>query len=186
MALLRLPQALGAQEPAPLDSAEQEGLPLRPARQARIETSEGTWMSVDVSPNGATVVFDLLGDLYAVPVTGGNARRLTFGMAVNRQPRYSPDGRHLVFVSDHGGSDNVWIADGLGRHARQISKLEGYAWGAVMSPAWSPDGRSIVVSQLLGATRSGSVGLDRYLTWLGSARERQPKGNHQNGNHHRS
>lgn len=124
-------------------------------------------MSVDVSPDGQTIVFDLLGDLYTLPSTGGRATRLTSGTAFNQQPRYSPDGQHLVFVSDRGGSANVWIADRHGRHPRQLSDLHGYGgFGAVTSPAWSPDGRTIVAAQRLGSTRPERQALPQSYLWL--------------------
>ena len=52
-------------------------------------------MNVDVSPDGRTIVFDLLGDLYMMPIAGsghGLATRLTSGPAFDMQPRFSPDG----------------------------------------------------------------------------------------------
>jgi imidazolonepropionase-like amidohydrolase/Tol biopolymer transport system component len=135
------------------------GLPLTPTRVVRLRVTEGTWISLDVSPDGRTIVLDLLGDLYVLPSEGGRATRITSGMAITRQPRYSPDGRHLAFVTDRGGSENVWVSDVHGRNARQLSHLRGYdGYGAVTSPTWSPDGRTIVVSQRLGAT--GSRGTD--------------------------
>ena len=63
------------------------------AKTVRFETSEGTWMDVDVSPDGRTIVFSLLGDLYRMPVTGGAATRITSGRAWDIQPRWSPDGQ---------------------------------------------------------------------------------------------
>jgi Tol biopolymer transport system component len=133
------------------------GLPLRAARAAHFRVTEGTWVSLDVSPDGRTIIFDLLGDLYTLSITGGEAVQLTSGMAINREPRYSRDGRRIVFVSDRGGSENVWIADRDGRHARQLSNLHGEDGnGAVASPTWSPDGRTVVVSQRMGATRPGT------------------------------
>lgn len=142
------------------------GLPLSPARVVHFRVTEGTWMSLDVSPDGQTIVFDLLGDLYTVPITGGHARQLTSGMAFNSQPRCSPDGRQMVYVSDRSGSPNLWIADREGRGARQISSLHGDWHGSVTSPAWSPDGRTIVVSQKLSATRRGLVTEAQSSRWL--------------------
>jgi hypothetical protein len=145
---------------------DEVGLPLRPTRIVRFQVGQGTWMSLDVSPDGRTIVFDLLGDLYALPITGGRAQRLTRGTAFNQQPRYSPDGQHLVFVSDRSGSANVWLTDQYGRHPRQLSALQGAPYGAVTSPTWSPDGSTIVVSQVLGATRSGLVAPTQEMRWL--------------------
>jgi len=71
-----------------------------PFTDIEFETDEGTWISVDVSPDGGTVVFDLLGDIYSVPIGGGNAAPLSGGPAYETQPRYSPDGRKISFTSD--------------------------------------------------------------------------------------
>src|SRR5712692_545836 len=155
-----------AQLEAPTRIHEESAQSATRFRTVHLRVTEGTWMSLDVAPDGGTILFDLLGDLYEMPILGGQARGLTSGTAFNRQPRYSPDGRHIVFVSDRGGSANVWLADRDGRNARQLSRLSGYPYGAVTSPTWSPDGRTIVVSQMLGATRSGLVGSSRYLRWL--------------------
>jgi imidazolonepropionase-like amidohydrolase/Tol biopolymer transport system component len=119
-------------------------LPLTPQRRLRFTTREGTWMSLDVSPDGRTIVFDLLGDLYTVPVTGGAARRLTSGLAFDGQPRFSPDGRSIVFVSDRNGSDNVWIANSDGTSPRPVTRDERRTF---ISPEWTPDGEFVVVSK---------------------------------------
>jgi imidazolonepropionase-like amidohydrolase/Tol biopolymer transport system component len=117
-------------------------------------------MSLDVSPDGRTIVFDLLDEIYIMPATGGSARQLTAGVALNRQPRFSPDGQHIVFISDRSGSENVWVMDRSGQHAMRLSHLHGYdADGAVVSPTWSPDGHSIVVAQRVGATRPSRTGV---------------------------
>ena len=91
-------------------------------RDIPIDTHSGTWMSVDVSPDGKRVVFDMLGDVYDLPIEGGEARALASGMAWEMQPRYSPDGKWIAFTSDRGGGDNLWIMDANGGNARQISK----------------------------------------------------------------
>ena len=101
-----------------------QDLPLEPTRRLRLTTDEGTWMSLDVSPDGETIVFDLLGDLYTVSIEGGQASRITEGMAFDAQPRYSPDGRSIVFVSDRNGSDNVWIANADGTNPRKLTSDE--------------------------------------------------------------
>ena len=119
-------------------------LPLQPERWARFTTNKGTWMSVDVSPDGQTLVFDLLGDLYTMPIAGGKATRLTHGIAHDMQPRFSPDGKRVVFVSDRSGDENVWIMSLDGRDT--ISVTRGLA-SAYLSPDWTPDGQYIVVSR---------------------------------------
>jgi Tol biopolymer transport system component len=126
---------------------DQNALPLEPERWARFTTSEGTWISLDVSPDGETIVFDLLGDLYTIPVTGGRAARLTSGTAHDMQPRFSPDGRRVVFVSDRSGDNNVWIinADGTG-----LRPLTDGVESSYFSPAWSPDGREVIVTRSAG------------------------------------
>jgi Tol biopolymer transport system component len=133
------------------------GLPLEPAtRTFRLTTTKGTWISLDLTPDGRTVVFDLLGDLYTLPIGGGRATRLTKGLAFDAQPRVSPDGKRIAFVSDRSGSDQVWVMSLDGRDSTQVTRgnLEG-----VSSPEWTPSGDGIVV------TRSGS-GPGAAKLWL--------------------
>ncbi|GAC1683582.1 MAG: amidohydrolase family protein [Gemmatimonadaceae bacterium] len=140
-----VPVALAAQSPARADSAPKaEGLPLKPARTLSFTTDQGTWLSLDVSPDGRTIVFDLLGHLYSIPVAGGKATRLTEGMSFNGQPRYSPDGKSIVFVSDRSGSENLWLADADGKHPRALTTGDKAQY---ISPAWTPDGSAVVVSK---------------------------------------
>jgi Tol biopolymer transport system component len=119
-------------------------LPLKPARNVRFTTTEGTWMSLDVSPDGRTLVFDLVGDIYTMPIAGGKATRITDGMAMDAQPRWSPDGQQIVFVSDRDGSDDVWVIGADGKNPRQITKTDRTQF---LSPEWTPDGKYIVVSR---------------------------------------
>lgn len=85
-------------------------------------TNEGTWMNLDVSPDGKTIVFDLLGDIYAMPITGGEAKVLRGGLPFEVQPRFSPDGRKILFTSDAGGGDNIWTMNPDGTNAVQVTK----------------------------------------------------------------
>ena len=146
--LLLLAPALPAQqEPPPLD--QNRGLPLQATRSARFTTSQGTWMSLDVSPDGRAIVFDMLGDLYTIPMAGGTATRITSGLPHDMQPRFSPDGRRVAFISDRSGDNNLWVADADGGNARQVSK--GIS-DEFRTPEWTPDGKYIIVarSQALG------------------------------------
>src|SRR4029453_5640542 len=79
------------------------------ARKVEFTTDEGTWMSVDVSLDGKTILFDLLGDLSRVGIAGGQAARVTWGPAFDYAGRFSPDGKSIVFCSDRGGNMNLWL-----------------------------------------------------------------------------
>lgn len=129
--------------------------PLGPTTTIEFETSEGTWVNVDVSPDGRRLVFDLLGDLYAMPVEGGSATRLTDGPAFDMQPRFSPDGTLIAFSSDRDGSTNIWVVNADGKNPRQISK--GTKW-FINSPSWSPDGRYIFARSHFVKERSLGAG----------------------------
>ena len=111
------------------------------------ETDEGSWMSLDVSPMGEYLVFELLGDIYQLPIDGGSARPIINGPEFASQPRLSPDGSRLVFVSDRSGEDNLWVAKADGTEQKQLSHR---ADGELISPAWSRDGQTVYVSQLAG------------------------------------
>ena len=138
-----------AQTPAQNDSAAAEArsensLPLIPTRTLEFTTDEGTWINLDLSPDGSTIVFELLGDLYTVPVEGGEATRITSGMAYDMQPEFSPDGTQLVFVSDRNGSENLWISNADGTDARPLTTGERDSY---MSPIWTPDGDYVIASE---------------------------------------
>jgi Tol biopolymer transport system component len=119
-------------------------LPLVTARTLEFTTDEGTWISLDLTPDGETIVFELLGDLYTLPVAGGAATRITSGLAYDMQPRYSPDGSKLVFVSDRDGSENLWIANADGTDPRQLTDGDSESY---LSPVWTPDGEYVMASK---------------------------------------
>ena len=135
-------------------------VPHAPHDTLRFETDRGTWMSVDVSPDGRTLLFDLLGDLYTLPIGGGRAKRITSGMAYDMQARWSPDGRRIAFTTDRGGTENVWIMEADGSRPRPVSRE---ADRTINSAAWSPDGEWIVTRRRLTDKSSlGTVELWMY------------------------
>ncbi len=123
--------------------------------QAAIDVTEGTWMNLTISPDGKTLVFDLLGDLYSLPLKGGEARPLTHSIAWEMQPQFSPDGKQLAFTSDAGGGDNIWVMDIDGTNQRQVSKE---SFRLLNSPAWSPDGQYIAARKHFTSRRSLGAG----------------------------
>ncbi len=134
------------------DGDEDHPLPLPVDRTLAIDMTVGSWISLDVSPDGATIVFDHLGDLFTVPITGGDATQLTSGMAFDAQPRFSPDGSRIVFTSDRSGGQNVWVMSMDGSDTIQVTKG---AANRTESPDWSPDGDYIVSSK--GGFRGGGL-----------------------------
>src|SRR5688572_7326605 len=121
-------------------------LPLRTTRIARFTTDEGTWMSLAVSPDGRAVMFDLLGDIYTVPITGGKAKRILGGNSMDVHPTYSPDGKRVAFISDRSGSDQLWVANADGSDPVRLSQLPS---GSMSFPVWTPDGEYILGAQNL-------------------------------------
>lgn len=124
-------------------------------RSASINVTEGTWVSLDVSPDGSTIVFDLLGDIYSLPIEGGKATAITQGMAWDIQPRFSPDGSQIAFISDRDGGDNVWLQDLDSGDSRQLT-FESFR--LLNNPSWSPDGQYIAARKHFTTSRSLGTG----------------------------
>ncbi|WP_245658010.1 amidohydrolase family protein [Roseivirga echinicomitans] len=121
-----------------------KGLPLKAERTLEFNTTEGTWLSLDISPNGQTIIFDMLGDIYTMPFKGGQTTRITDGMAYDTHPKFSPDGKSVVFTSDRSGNDNIWTMELESKETKQITKSENENF---QSADWSPDGDYIVTSR---------------------------------------
>ena len=141
----------------------QVNTPPGPHHDVAIDTDEGTWMTVDISPDGQTIVFDLLGDIYTMPATGGDAKAISSGVSWDMQPRFSPDGQWIAFTSDRAGGDNIWIMKRDGTEPKQVSKE---SFRLVNSPAWSPDGEWIAGHKHFTAERCSSLRLSVCLRRL--------------------
>ncbi len=151
--------------------------PPGPRTAIPIDTRSGTWLNLDVSPEGDEIVFDLLGDLYSLPIAGGEAKALTTGIAWDMQPRYSPDGKRIAFTSDRGGGDNIWVVNRNGSDPKQVSKED---FRLLNSPAWSPDGQYIAARKHFTARRSlGSGEIWLYHVSGGSGLQMTKKPNDQ-------
>ncbi|HKR04031.1 MAG TPA: amidohydrolase family protein [Bacteroidia bacterium] len=124
-------------------------------KDVEFTTSEGTWMNLDVSPDGKNIVFDMLGDIYTMPITGGEAKCLRQGYPFEVQPRYSPDGKKISFTSDAGGGDNVWMMNADGSNPKQITKE---SFRLLNNPVWAPDGQYIIARKHFTSTRSLGAG----------------------------
>jgi Tol biopolymer transport system component/imidazolonepropionase-like amidohydrolase len=149
--LLLLPAAAGpaAQQDETDNKPSDKTLILERADTVSFATDEGTWMSLDVSPDGKTIAFDLLGDIYTLPIAGGEATRVIGGMAFESQPRFSPDGKQIAFLSDRSGIENLWLADIDGLNPKPVStdSPTNDRPQLMSSPAWTPDGQYLVVSK---------------------------------------
>jgi len=126
------------------EKKDKKGLSLEATRSVAIDTDEGTWMSLDVHPSGKKIIFDLLGDLYELPIEGGKATRITEGLSFDSQPKYSPDGNSILFLSDRSGGNNVWILDRKEQDTLQLTEGNTFK---IQSADWSPDGNYIAVSK---------------------------------------
>ncbi len=149
------PRATPAAKPDKPEKWNVNAPPGMVTRQVPINVDEGSWMNVDVSRDGRTIAFDMLGDIYTMPIGGGTPRRIAEGLAFEHQPRFSPDGRRIAFTSDRGGGDNIWIMNVDGSDKRQLTKED---FRLLNQPSWSPDGRFIAAKKHFTTGRSLGTG----------------------------
>ncbi len=121
-----------------------KGLPLKATRAIPLKTNEGTWTSVNISPDGKTLVFDLMGDIYTLPVEGGKATPITKGLPYDNHPSFSPDGKRILFISDRSGAENLWYIDTEKKDTVALTDDNNQNFpGAV----YTPDGNYIVYTK---------------------------------------
>lgn len=114
-------------------------LPYSEARTLEFETSEVSTPALSAAPDGRTLIFNLLGHLYRLPVTGGAATQLSFGAYYDSEPVFSPDGARVAFLSNRDGSDNnIFLLELSSGRITQLTHE--YQTG---TPAWSPDGKTL-------------------------------------------
>lgn len=152
------PLAALAQDAKKDDKQEkkEEELPLKATDKIEFTTDEGTWMSLDLSPDGQTIVFDLLGDIYTMPAAGGTAKQIIGGISFESQPKFSPDGKKIVYISDRSGSENLWTCDPDGTNPKSLTKGRNQMF---LSPSWTPDGEYVI------ASRTGDA-IGTFALWM--------------------
>ncbi len=149
----------------------------QPYTEAKFTVSEGTWMSLDVSPDGRTIVFDLLGDIYSMPASGGGATLVHGGPALEREPRFSPDGSKILYISDRAAGDNLWVSNVDGSAPRQVSHE---TTSMLSAPAWDATGRYATAARFTSELKTRGPGIWIYHLAGGSGRplvETPPSGN---------
>lgn len=172
-------QSLAAAPDADKPKWDVSAPPGMKVHQIGIDVTEGSWMNLDVSPDGRTITFDLLGDIYTMPITGGTPVRIAAGLSYETQPRFSPDGKRIAFTSDRGGGDNIWIMNADGSDKRQVTKED---FRLLNQPSWSPDGRFIIAKKHFTTGRSlgtGEVWLYHVSGGNGVALVKKPNEQHQ-------
>lgn len=126
-----------------------------PFKEVTIESDEGTWMNLDVSSDGKQIVFDMVGDIYILPISGGEAKLLREGHAWETQPRFSPDGKKISFTSDAGGADNIWVMNVDGSDAYQVTKED---FRLLNNAVWTIDGEYLIARKHFTSERSLGAG----------------------------
>src|SRR5882724_10964944 len=148
-----------------------------PGKDVSFTVNTGTWMNVDISPDGKEIVFDLLGDIYSIPFAGGEPKILRQGPAFEVQPRYSPDGSKISFTSDAGGGDNIWMMNRDGSAPKQITKE---TFRLLNNAIWTPDGQYLVARKHFTSERSAGAGeLWMYHIGGGNGLQLTPRKNDQ-------
>lgn len=128
-------------------------LPIKPARTIEFNTDEGSYIDLDISPDGRTIVFGLLGDLYTVPATGGKASQLTHGMALKTSPVFAPDGKKIAYNSDRTGDSRITVLDLKSGALQTVDPGHSHWFQRLL---WSPNSRSVIAGNTAYMLSGGS------------------------------
>lgn len=124
----------------PIKSAS--GLPIKAERTISIATSESSYLDVDISPDGSTILFTCLGELFSLPAKGGVATQLTRGLAINRCPIWSPDGKFIAYESDATGFVGLHVTSMDGSFQKVLAQSP---YTRSLKITWFPDSKQISV-----------------------------------------
>jgi len=115
-----------------------------------------------LSPSGEEVVFSCMGDLFLAFTSGGTARALTRGEALDTRPCWSPDGRWIAYASDRHGNFDVFVIPAEGGEARRLT----WHSAADVPWCWTPDGESVLFSSARTDEARSRLFPARYLPEL--------------------
>ncbi len=153
----------GPHKAAKNDGTWDVGGTFGPVDTVKFTVTEGTWMNLDVHPDGTLIAFDLMGDLYTLSLEGGRATRITKGSAYDFQPRFSPDGKRLLFTSDRGGGFNVWVGDFKDGKLEEPKAVVDEKAKVLDGAEWDPSGEWIYARKR--TTDTSSLGVSSVWTY---------------------
>lgn len=117
-------------------------LPIKPERTISFSTKEASYIDVDISPDGKTLVCSFLGEIFTIPAAGGKARQLTRGLAINMSPAWSPDGKYIAYLSDATGMGRLHVMDTVGNFHKVLGEDRNQQ--LILRSIWLPDSMRVI------------------------------------------
>ncbi|GHT12053.1 tricorn protease [Bacteroidia bacterium] len=106
-----------------------------------------------ISPDGSQVAFSYKGDIYTVPVSGGEAKQITMHVAHDYMPVWSPDGKNIAFASNRFGNFDIYLTSANGGNATRLTTFS----GAESPYTFTPDGKYIVFGAKIQAPAASAA-----------------------------